>query len=365
MGKDGQMNALGQRIAELIAAEGPLSIAQYMNLCQFDPSGGSYAARQTIGRDFITSPEISQTFGEMLGLWVVQTWHDQGRPKDPRLCELGPGRGTLMADAVRAITAAAPQFLMDAEISLVEASPTLTAAQQEKLKNSNANFEWYEHFDERLTDRPLFLIANEFFDCLPVHQFAKTERGWCERMIAIKDGTLAFALSPMPTTLVPPDRAAAPEGGVYEVAPSAIALGEEIARAVASHGGGAVIVDYGYDGPDFGETLQVIADGRYVDVLADPGEADISAHVDFPALAKAAEDGGAAVYGPVTQCNFLADLGIGPRAEHLMISNPQKAQDIAAAVDRLVNPATMGALFKVLAIVPRVAPQPPGFALPR
>lgn len=365
MGKEGTMNTLGQRIAGLIAAEGPLSIAQYMSLCQFDPGGGSYAARQTIGRDFITSPEISQTFGEMLGLWVVQAWHDQGRPKNPRLCELGPGRGTLMADALRAITAAAPQFLMDAEVSLVEASPALAAAQQERLETSNADIVWYTRFDDQLTDRPLFLIANEFFDCLPVHQFAKTERGWCERMIGLKDGALAFALSPEPITSIPPDRAGAPDGGVYEVAPSAIALGEEIARAVAAHGGGAVIVDYGYDGPDFGETLQAIADGRYVDVLTSPGEADISAHVDFPALVKAAEAGGAAVFGPVTQCNFLADLGIGPRAEHLMIANPQKGHDIAAAVDRLVNPATMGALFKVIAIVPKGAPQPPGFALPR
>jgi SAM-dependent MidA family methyltransferase len=365
MDEEARMNALGQRIAELIAAEGPISIAQYMNLCQFDPSGGSYAARQTIGRDFITSPEISQTFGEMLGLWVVQTWHDQGRPENPRLCELGPGRGTLMADALRAIAAAAPQFMMDAEVSLVEASPALMAAQQGKLKTSNADIVWYERFDERLADRPLFLIANEFFDCLPIHQFAKTERGWCERMIGLKDGALAFALSPVPTTSVPSDRAAAPDGGVYEVAPPAIGLCEEIARAIASHGGGAAIIDYGYDEAGFGETLQTIADGRYVDVLASPGEADISAHVDFPALAKAAENGGAAVYGPVTQCNFLADLGIGPRAENLMIANPQKAHDIAAAVDRLVNPATMGALFKVLAIVPKGAPQPAGFALPR
>ncbi len=358
------MNALGQHIANLIAADGPLSVAQYMNLCQFDPRGGSYAARQTSGRDFITSPEISQTFGELLGLWVVQTWHDQGRPENPRLVELGPGRGTLMADALRAVAAAAPEFLLDAEVSLVEASPALAAEQHEKLKTAGADVEWYERFDDRLTDRPLFLIANEFFDCLPLHQFVKTDRGWCERMVGVKDGAFCFALSPAPSTAVPPERAHAPDGAVYEVAPAAIALTEEIARTVAARGGGAVIIDYGYDEPGSSETLQAVANGQYVNALADPGESDVSAHVDFQALAKAAENGGAAVYGPITQCNFLADLGIGPRAERLMMANMPQAKDIAAAVDRLVNPELMGALFKVLAIMSKDAQQPPGFQLP-
>lgn len=358
------MNALGQHIANLIAADGPLSIAQYMNLCQFDPRGGSYSARQTIGRDFITSPEISQTFGELLGLWVVQTWHDQGRPENPRLVELGPGRGTLMGDLLRAVSAAAPEFLLDAEVSLIEASPALKAEQQEKLKSAGADIEWHERFDDKLTDRPLFLIANEFFDCLPVRQFMKTDRGWCERMIAVKDGAFSFALSPVPFTSVPPDRADAPVGAIYEVAPAAMALTEEIARAVSTAGGGAVIIDYGYDEPGTSETLQAVANGQYVNALADPGECDVSAHVDFSALAKAAEDGGAAVYGPVTQCNFLADLGIGPRAERLMMANLVQAREIAAAVDRLVNPAEMGALFKVLGIAPKTAPQPPGFQTP-
>ncbi len=358
------MNALGQQIANLIAADGPLSVAQYMNLCQFDPRGGSYSVRQTIGRDFITSPEISQTFGELLGLWVVQTWHNQGRPQGARLCELGPGRGTLMADTLRAITAAAPEFLLDTEVSLVEASPALAAEQREKLKTAGADIEWYERFDERLTDKPLFLIANEFFDCLPVRQFVKTDRGWCERMVGVKDGKLDFALSPVPSTVAPPDYADAPDGAVYEMAPAAVALTEEIARTVVSHGGGAVIVDYGYGEPGTSETLQAIANGQPVSVLADPGEGDVSAHVDFRALVKAAEGCGAAVYGPITQCNFLADLGIGPRAERLMLANMPQAKEIAAAVDRLVNPAMMGALFKVIAIVSKTTQQPPGFQLP-
>ncbi len=358
------MNALANRIAKLIAADGPMPVSHYMGLCQFDPEAGSYAARRTIGRDFITSPEISQTFGELLGLWVVQTWHDQGRPEKARLVELGPGRGTLMNDVLRAINAAAPEFLIDAEVVLVEASPVLAAAQREKLKGTGADIEWVDRFDDKLTDRPLFLIANEFFDCLPVRQFVKTERGWCERMLVANADGLSFALAPVPWSETPPDRPGAPDGAVYEVAPSAITLGEEIARTIASHGGAALVIDYGYDEPGTGETLQAMADGKFVDVLAAPGESDISAHVDFVALTKAAQDGGAMVYGPVTQCNFLADLGIGPRAERLMVANPTLARDIMTAVDRLVNPAMMGALFKVIAVMPKSATQPPGFQLP-
>lgn len=357
------MNALYDRITELIAAEGPLSVAQFMNLCLHDPLGGTYAVRQPIARDFITAPEISQTFGELCGLWAVQVWYDQGRPERPRLVELGPGRGTLMADALRAIAAAVPEFLKDAEVVLVETSPLMKAAQQEKLKPLNIGISWQERFDERLADRPLLLLANEFFDCLPVRQYVKTERGWCERTVVVRDGGLAFALAPLPVdpVFIPSDRHEASEGGVYEIAPTALALAEEIALTVEARGGGALIVDYGYDAPGFGETLQAMAGGDFSDVLEEPGDSDLTAHVDFMALAKAARAGGAAVYGPVTQCNFLAELGIGPRAEKLMLANPGQAGEIAAAVDRLVNPEKMGAIFKALAMVPKNTPHPPGF----
>jgi NADH dehydrogenase [ubiquinone] 1 alpha subcomplex assembly factor 7 len=357
------MNALAERIAALVAVEGPLSIAQFMTLCLHDPASGAYGARDPIGRDFVTAPEISQAFGELCGLWVAQTWHDQGRPDRPRLVELGPGRGTLMADALRAIGAAAPEFLNEADIVLVETSPVLQAMQKEKLKTSAADISWCARFDESLVDRPLFLLANEFFDCLPLRQFVKTARGWCERMVTVQGGALAFALTPQPVnpSLIPPNRAEAPNGGVYEVAPAALALAEEIARVVAAQGGGALIVDYGYDEVGFGETLQAVAGHKFADVLAEPGESDLSGHVDFLALGQAARAGGAAVFGPVTQCNFLADLGLGPRAERLIVANPKEARAIAAAIDRLVNPKEMGALFKALAITPKTAPPPPGF----
>ena len=357
------MNALAERIAALIAVEGPLSIAQFMTLCLHDPAGGAYGARDPIGRDFVTAPEISQAFGELCGLWVAQTWHDQGRPGRPRLVELGPGRGTLMADALRAIGAAAPEFLAEADVVLVEASPVLQAIQKEKLKTSAAAISWCARFDESLAGWPLFLVANEFFDCLPLRQFVKTARGWCERMVTVEGGALAFALAPQPAnpSLIPPNRADAPVGGVYEVAPAALALVEEIARVAAVQGGGVLIVDYGYDEVGFGETLQAVAGHKFAEVLAEPGESDLSAHVDFLALAQAARAGGAAAYGPVSQCNFLADLGLGPRAERLIVANPQEARTIAAAIDRLVNPKEMGALFKALAITPKAAPPPPGF----
>nr|WP_243846287.1 SAM-dependent methyltransferase [Rhizomicrobium palustre] len=352
---------MGQRIAELIAANGPISVAQFMTLCQFDAQAGSYTARATIGRDFITSPEVSQTFGEMIGLWVAQTWHDQGRPANPRLVELGPGRGTLMADALRTLTAAVPEFLLDAEVVLVEASSVLASVQRDKLANIQADIEWTDRFSDALTDRPLFLIANEFFDCLPVKQFVKTERGWCERMIGLSGDALQFVLAPEPGIPAPAGSEEVPLGAVYEVAPAAGVLAEEISRTVETQGGGAVIIDYGYTHQEFGETLQAIANGKYADLLAAPGESDISAHVDFIALKEAGLRGGAAVSGPATQCNFLADLGIGARGERLIIANPTEAKQIYAAIDRLVNPAEMGALFKVLTFAPKNAPQAPGF----
>ncbi|MDR3526534.1 MAG: SAM-dependent methyltransferase [Rhizomicrobium sp.] len=357
------MNALGQRIAELIAVNGPISVAQFMTLCQFDPQGGSYTARQTIGRDFITAPEISQSFGEMLGLWVAQTWHDQGRPENPRLVELGPGRGTLMADAIRALSAAAPHFLLDAEIVLVEASPALAALQKEKLGRVAADVRWQDRFDDSLSDRPLYVIANEFFDCLPIHQCVKTERGWCERMVGVAEGTLCFVLAPEPLAVPPEKSENAPLGAVFETAPAATAFVQEIARVIAAQGGGALFIDYGYSKTAFGETLQAIADGKFAEILAQPGQSDLSAHVDFGALKGAGEAAGAKAYGPVTQCNFLADLGIGERGERLILANPLQAREIATAIDRLVNPELMGEMFKVLAVAPKTAPQVPGFGL--
>jgi SAM-dependent MidA family methyltransferase len=352
------VTALKDRIAALIAAQGPVSVADYMSIA----NAGYYATRDPLGRagDFITAPEISQVFGEMLGLWCVQVWHDQGRCATKRLVELGPGRGTLMADALRAMRVA-PEFLDGLEIVLVETSPALRQAQQERLREWDGRVRWSDRFDSALGDRPLFLLANEFFDALPIRQYVKTVRGWRERMVTLAGGKLDFALSPVPVpdTAIPPGRGDAPDGGVCEVCPSALALADEIAHIVAMQGGGALIVDYGYDRPGFGETLQAVADHAFTGILDDPGESDLSAHVDFASLAAAASH--AAVSGPVTQAEFLDDIGIVRRFEQLASRNTAMASDLWSQLDRLVNPEQMGTLFKALAIVPPGAPTPPGF----
>jgi NADH dehydrogenase [ubiquinone] 1 alpha subcomplex assembly factor 7 len=359
------MNALEARIAALIAAQGPISVAQFMTLALHDAQGGYYATRQPFGAagDFITAPEISQMFGEMLGLWCVQVWHDQGQPKQKRLVELGPGRGTLMADALRAARAA-PEFLIGLEVVLIEASPVLREAQAEKLKDSGVAIRWVSHFDDSLGDRPLLLLANEFFDALPVRQYVKTETGWRERMVVAKGEALEFALAPVPTpaAMIPASRAAAPDGGVYEVSSAATALTEAIAQVVAQKGGGALFLDYGYgEEAGFGETLQAVGEHQFADLLEEPGEVDLSAHVDFAALSEAARHGGAAVYGPHPQGAFLAELGITARAEQLIAANPGAASALLKAVARLIGPDQMGNLFKALAILPRSAAKPPGF----
>jgi NADH dehydrogenase [ubiquinone] 1 alpha subcomplex assembly factor 7 len=336
-----------------------------MSLALHDAEGGYYATRQPFGGagDFTTAPEISQMFGELLGLWCVQVWHDQEQPRRTRLVELGPGRGTMMADVLRAIRAA-PEFLEGLEVVLVEASPTLRKLQAKKLEASGVPLRWVSHFDDSLADRPLFLLANEFFDAMPVRQYVKTERGWCERMVVAKDERLDFALAPMPVpdSVIPSSRARAPDGGVYETAPAATALAQAIAQVVAEKGGGALMIDYGYgEAAGYGETLQAVGGHEFADVLAEPGENDLSAHVDFTALAEAARQGGAAVYGPRGQGPFLAALGIASRAERLMKANPDAARSLYTAVERLIAPDKMGDLFKAMAFMPPSAARPPGF----
>jgi NADH dehydrogenase [ubiquinone] 1 alpha subcomplex assembly factor 7 len=348
--------SLATRMAELIAAQGPISVAQFMTMALLDPKEGYYATRDPFGAggDFTTAPEISQMFGEMVGLWLVQAWADQGCPKRPRLVELGPGRGTLMADILRTAKVA-PEFLAELDVVMIEASPVLQQAQADKLRGLHADISWLHQFDDSLADRPLFLVANEFFDALPVRQYVKTERGWCERMITEKNGELVFALAPvpLPPAAVPAGLEQAPQGGVHETSPAAGALAEDIARIITARGGAALVIDYGYgDRAGFAETLQAVGGHRFVDVLAEPGEDDLSAHVDFAALAAAGKRGGASVFGPVTQGAFLANIGITERAEQLMKSNPDEAKTLLAATERLIGHDTMGQLFKALAFLP-------------
>jgi len=360
------VKALGRRIAALIAAQGPLSLAEFMTMALHDPAAGYYATRNPLGADFVTAPEISQMFGELIGLWLAQTWNDQGKPKRPLLVELGPGRGTLMADALRA-TKRMVEFRDTLEVVLVEASPVLRKAQAETLRDCGVAVRWAANLEPANDVRPLFLIANEFFDALPIRQFVKTERGWCERMVTLDEkDALTFALAPSPAPLMPLNRDSAPSGGVYEQNATGEAICEQIGHAIARDGGAALVIDYGYSAPGFGETLQAVKGHAFSDVLSDPGASDLSAHVDFKALLDAAGRGGAVVYGPVEQGRFLLSLGLRERAG--VLSNDARARsDIATldsvrlAVDRLVDPEQMGNLFKVLAMVPKSAPTPPGF----
>ena len=348
--------SLKSRIADLIEAQGPISVAQFMTLALLDPREGYYATRDPLGAggDFTTAPEISQMFGEMIGLWLVQAWADQGSPKRPRLVELGPGRGTLMADILR-VAQVAPDFTAELDVVLVEASPALQEIQADRLRGLGADISWQHQFDDSLADRPLFLVANEFFDALPLRQYVKTDRGWCERMVTVLNGELVFAVAPVPvpSSAIPADRAAAPDGGVFEVSPAATALAEDIARVITARGGAGLMIDYGYgEASGFSETLQAVSGHRFADALAEPGEDDISAHVDFAALAQAGRRGGASVFGPVTQGLFLANIGIVERAEQLMKSNPEEASKLLAAVERLIGNDQMGKLFKALAFAP-------------
>ena len=357
------MNALANRIARLIEAQGPLSVAQFMTIALHDAEHGYYATHDPIGArgDFITAPEISQMFGELLGLWIAQIWHEQGERAPVGLVELGPGRSTLMADALRAMRLQ-PELLKALDVVLVEASPVLQKAQAENLKDLGVKISWAPQFSDALADRPLFLLANEFFDALPIRQYVKTERGWCERMVVVENGKLAFALAPVPVAgpVVPTPHTEIPNGAVYETSPAAIAVMEEISRAIAVQSGAALVMDYGYAEGGFGETLQAVGGHQFREVLETPGEIDLSAHVNFPALADAARHGGAAAFGPIGQGVFLQRLGIRERATTLAATNPG-TRGIEAALDRLINPDGMGTLFKALAIVPNGGPAPSGF----
>jgi SAM-dependent MidA family methyltransferase len=265
-----------------------------------------------------------------------------------------------MRDALRALKLM-PEFRGALEVVLVEASPALRTVQEATLAGAGVPLSWQLDISGIAPERPLFLIANEFFDALPIQQYVKTERGWCERMVTLGEtGELAFALAPaaLPAGLIPADRDGAPNGGVYERSASSEAICQQIAHAVARTGGAALIIDYGYDTPGFGETLQAVAGHQFADLLADPGASDLSAHVDFAALRAAAARGGATAFGPVEQGTFLTSIGIVERAEVLSRNH---LQTTTSQLDRLINVDQMGTLFKALAILPANAPPPPGF----
>jgi NADH dehydrogenase [ubiquinone] 1 alpha subcomplex assembly factor 7 len=356
------MNALARRIARMIEMDGPIGVGTFMTLALHDREMGFYATRDSIGAEgaFITAPEITQIFGELIGLWFATCWRQQGSPRRPRLVDLGPGRGTLTNDMLRALRTA-PDFIDELEVVLVEASARLQSVQRERLAGSPVPIRWAQQWSEVGDDRPVFVVANEFFDALPIRQFVMTERGWCERMVISTPDTLAFGLSPQPLALPVHNTSVPREGAVYEICSAASSLAQEIGAAIAANGGAALLIDYGHDGHSHDDTLKAIRHHAHDDVLAAPGEADLSAHVDFSALAEGAKRGDARTYGPVPQGDFLRALGIEMRGEQLARTNPAHAAEIAAAIARLTDKEAMGTLFKALAIAPDSAPVPPGF----
>jgi NADH dehydrogenase [ubiquinone] 1 alpha subcomplex assembly factor 7 len=353
------MTPLAEILARRIAATGPISVAEYMAECLLHPRHGYYATRDPLGAkgDFTTAPEISQMFGELLGLALAQSWLDQGAPASVVFAELGPGRGTLMADALRA-TKAVPGFHAALSLHLVEASPALRARQAEALSAFAPT--WHDRIDT-LPESPLFLVANEFFDALPIRQFVRDEAGWRERQIALAEGRLAFGLSaPAPLAALAQRLADTGPGDIVETCPAAGAIAGEIGRRIAAHGGAALIVDYG-GWHSQGDTLQAVRAHRYDDPLAHPGEADLTAHVDFEALARAAAP--AVHTALVPQGVLLERLGITARARTLAarLDGPALEAHIAAH-RRLTHPEEMGRVFQSLALHPRPAPAPPGYA---
>jgi SAM-dependent MidA family methyltransferase len=354
-----QTASLKDRLRAEIAQSGPISVADYMARCLHDPQGGYYATRPALGADgdFITAPMISQMFGELIGLWAVETWVRMGRPAAFVLAEIGPGDGTLMTDALRAARLA-PEFLAAARLCLVETSIPLRERQAGKLADGPLTPSWCDRL-EQLPDGPLILIANELLDCLPAKQFVRTGSGWAERRVGLDDkGELIFGLTPTLARPGLPDDAEV--GSIWESSSAQKAFGSALGSRMADHGGAALLIDYGRDAPGPGDTLQALVRHSKVDPLACPGEADLTVWADFPAVLEAARTAGAETIGPLPQGEFLQRLGLGHRAAALTRSRPGLAETLERQRARLAEPDQMGTLFKACTIH-RAGLIPPGF----
>jgi NADH dehydrogenase [ubiquinone] 1 alpha subcomplex assembly factor 7 len=357
------MNELLRELREIIAQEGPIPLERYMSLALSHPRFGYYMTHEPFGAkgDFVTAPEISQMFGELIGLWAAELWRLSGAPAPMRLVELGPGRGTLMEDALRAIRGI-PRLAQGIEVHLVETSPRLIEIQRTRLAKQDVRIEWHASPAD-IPLRPAIFIANEFFDALPVQHFVKTEKGWCERLVGLEgEGKLTFGLGSSPAAEID---FAAPNGSIVEIGLQACEMTRTLAERIAAAGGALLVIDYGYTETQSGETLQAVREHRFVNPLEAPGECDLTAHVDFAALARAAEAAGARVHGPITQAEFLLRLGITERAQILKRkAGAAQADAIDTALSRLTDrstPTSMGQLFKAMAITPKSMHALPGF----
>ena len=356
-----------ERLRALIRATGSVSVATFMA-----EAGAAYYARsgEPFGEegDFITAPEISQIFGELIGLWSVVVWQAMDAPEPVHLVELGPGRGTLMHDALRAARVV-PAFTEAVAVHLVETSPRLAARQRQRLETCGVLLAWHDRFDSA-PPGPALVVANEFLDALPVHQFERTPEGWRERHVGVTDvtdgrGEGAFCFVPGPLTPVPPVpdgvRTTAPVGAIAEASPAVQAMVEAVARRLLAHGGAALFIDYGPAASAAGDSVQAVRRHAFHPVLEAPGEADLTAHVDFAAARARAERWGVRACGPVPQGPWLRRLGILTRAERLLAqADPAQARSLVRGVRRLIDDAEMGHLFKVLGLAHPALPCLPG-----
>jgi NADH dehydrogenase [ubiquinone] 1 alpha subcomplex assembly factor 7 len=346
--------SLKRKLVEHIRENGPMTVAEFMAACLHDPEDGYYATRPSIGgdnADFLTAPEASQMFGELIGLWCAYEWDALGKPAF-NLIELGPGRGVLMQDALRA-TQHVGGFPDAASVMLVETSGPLREEQGNRVPLAE--------FAARLEDAPpgpSLIIANEFLDCLPIRQFINGEDTWHEKLVGLDEGDqLMFGLS---AALTAPESDDKP-GAVREIAPTLPSFIYEIEQRLHADSGRALFIDYGYVAPEGADTLQALQRHKKVDPLEAPGEADLTAHVDFARLARLAGEAGLAVHGPVTQGDFLRALGIEVRAETLARANPAHAERLQRELKRLTHADEMGALFKVICLSSPNLPPPAGF----
>ena len=349
--------ALARKIKALILAQGPISVTDYFALCLADPEHGYYRTRNPFGRagDFVTAPEVSQLFGEMLGVFLVHAWQKHGGPQDVRFVEIGPGRGTMMADMLRVVQRLAPDLFEGMTVHLVETSEKLRSVQRETLGTTAERVTWHAGFDE-IPPGFVLLAANELFDAIPIRQFVKTNAGFRERMVGLDaSGELTFAVgvAGIDPDMLPDNHKSVPQGTILEVSPAREAVMAAIAERLRDQGGTAVIIDYGHFVTGFGDTLQAVLNHGFDPPLAHPGEADLTSHVDFASLAAIAEAMGLHVHGRLHQGDFLLGLGLAERASALGRNRDAAfQQQIVGDVDRLAGAGAgrMGELFKVLAV---------------